>query len=77
MNPEFISPPLPAEILSASADQPESLTYSVIEAAQVLGVSQPTIYRLIVRRILRPVPYLRHKRLPKKQVQRLANGDIL
>ena len=48
-----------------------------MEAAQVLGVSQPTIYRLIARRMLRPLPCLRHKRLPKKQVHRLANGDTL
>ena len=79
MNSEIISPsfPLPAEIVSAPADVPEPLTYSVSEAAQVLGVSQPTIYRLIIRRMLRPVPGLRHKRLPKKQVQRLANGETI
>ena len=79
MNPEFTPPsfPLPAEIVSAPADKPEPLTYSVAEAAQVLGVSSPTIYRLIARRLLRPLPCLRHKRLPRKQVHRLANGDTL
>jgi excisionase family DNA binding protein len=79
MNSEITSPPFPlsAEIVPALADQPESLTYSVAEAAHVLGVSQPTIYRLITRRMLRPLPCIRHKRLPKKQVQRLANGDTL
>jgi excisionase family DNA binding protein len=79
MNLEIPSPaiPLSAEIVSSSADKPESLTYSVTEAAKVLGVSQPTIYRLIARRILRPLPCLRHKRLPKKQVHGLANGDVL
>ena len=79
MKPEITSPPFsqPAEIASSPSDQPEPLTYSVMEAAQVLGVSQPTIYRLIARRMLRPLPCLRHKRLPKKQVHRLANGDTL
>ncbi len=79
MNPELTPPsfPLPAEIASAPTDKPEPLTYSVTEAAHVLGVSPPTIYRLIARRLLRPLPCLRHKRLPGKQVHRLANGDTL
>jgi excisionase family DNA binding protein len=79
MNPELTSPPFPpsAEIISSTAAKAGPLTYSVAEAAHVLGVSQPTIYRLIARRILRPLPCLRHKRLPRKQVQRLANGDTL
>jgi hypothetical protein len=34
----------------------------------------PTIYRLIARRLLRPLPHLRHKRIPKRQVQALING---
>jgi len=79
MKPEITSPSFlrSAEIVSSPADKPESLTYSVTEAAHVLGVSQPTIYRLIARRMLRPLPCLRHKRLPKKQVHCLANGDTL
>jgi hypothetical protein len=34
----------------------------------------PTVYRLIVRRLLRPLPHLRHKRIPKRQVQAFING---
>ena len=49
-------------------------TYSVAEAASVLGVSKPSIYRLIARRVLNPVPGLRSKRIPMKQVRRLADG---
>ena len=49
------------------------LTYSVAETAQVLGVSMPTVYRLIVRRLLRPLPHLRHKRIPKRQVHAFIN----
>ena len=52
----------------------EKLTYSVAEAASILGVSRPTIYRLMARRILVPIPGLRHKRIPKRQVRRLGNG---
>lgn len=53
----------------------ETLTYSVAEAALALGVSAPTAYRLITRRILRPLDCLRHKRIPKRQVHALVSGS--
>ena len=53
---------------------PPVLTYSLRETAQVLGVTPSTVYRLIYRDILKPVPYLRHKRISKAQVHRLAEG---
>jgi excisionase family DNA binding protein len=53
----------------------ESLTYSVGEAAHVLGVSPATIYRLIHRRQLKPVAGIRHKRISKKQIHAMAQGD--
>lgn len=49
------------------------LTYSVEESAQALGVSKPTIYRLLARRILRPVPGVRHKRIPVRQIESLVH----
>jgi excisionase family DNA binding protein len=52
----------------------ETLTYSVTETARVLGVSLPTVYRLIARRLLRPLPGLRHKRLAKRQVHAYINS---
>ena len=55
----------------------ERLTYSVEESAIALGVSKPTIYRLIVREILRPLPGIRHKRIPCDQVRRFAAGEDL
>lgn len=61
------TPPTPHEKLK--------LTYTVAEAASLLGVSRPTIYRLMARRILIPIPGLRNKRIPKKQVRRLGQGD--
>ena len=63
------------EIVEATARIPTKQTYSVAEAAAILGVSRPTIYRLIARRILVPIPGLRHKRLPKRQVRRLSQGE--
>lgn len=66
-SPVPATPPVPVE----------RLTYSVEESATALGVSKPTIYRLLARRILRPVPGLRHKRIPCQQVRRLAAGEAL
>lgn len=50
---------------------------SVNESAQALGVSQPTIYRLLARRILVPLAGLRHKRIPCQQIRRLVNDTDL
>jgi excisionase family DNA binding protein len=52
----------------------ETLTYSVTETARVLGVSLPTVYRLLARRLLRPLPGLRHKRVSKRQVLAYINS---
>jgi excisionase family DNA binding protein len=65
----------PDDITAAPAAASVKLTYSVAEAAALLGVSRPTIYRLMARRVLIPIPGLRHKRLPKKQVRRLAGAE--
>lgn len=66
------SPPTPLAPVARSLEPPpvpdEVLTYSVAEAAKALGVSLPTIYRLIARRILKPLPGLRTKRLSKRRV---------
>ncbi len=64
-------------IAEAPAATPERLTYSVAEAAALLGVSRPTIYRLIGRHVLVPIPGMRHKRIPKRQVRRLGDAENL
>ncbi len=64
--------------LPQSPEEPpkaESLTFSVGEAAAALGVSPATIYRLLSRRLLRPVSGLRHKRISKAQIHALVRGD--
>ena len=76
MNHETIPPPSAAGQIPAPAISLEALTFSVGETAQVLGVSPPTIYRLIARRVLRPLPGLRHKRIPKRQVLAFVNADM-
>ncbi len=50
------------------------LTYTVAEAAVVIGISKPSVYRLLQRRLLRAVPGLRHKLIARRQVHEFANG---
>ena len=52
--------------------------YAAVEAVYekaLTTLSRPSIYRLMARRVLIPIPGLRNKRLPKKQVRRLADGN--
>ncbi len=75
MNSEIISIAPGGAGVAQSTPQPlETLTYSVTETARVLGVSLPTVYRLIARRLLRPLPGLRHKRVSKRQVHAYINS---
>jgi len=68
MNSEISFTALTAAEVPQPTSPLETLTYSVTETARVLGVSLPTVYRLIGRRLLKPLPGLRHKRLAKRQV---------
>ena len=77
MNPENNSTGLIAAEVAQSTPPLETLTYSVTETARVLGVSLPTVYRLIARRLLKPLPGLRHKRVSKRQVLAYINSGQL
>ena len=74
MNPEIHSPASTAAEVASPTPPLEVLTYSVTETARVLGVSLPTVYRLIARRLLKPLPGLRHKRVSKRQVLAYINS---
>ena len=74
MNSETSSSALIAAEVVQPTPSLETLTYSVTETARVLGVSLPTVYRLIARRLLKPLPGLRHKRVSKRQVLAYVNS---
>ena len=74
MNSETSSSALTAAVVDPTRPPLETLTYSVTETARVLGVSLPTVYRLIARRLLKPLPGLRHKRVSKRQVLAFINS---
>lgn len=56
------------------SNQRVRLTISPAEAAEILGISRHSVYRLIVRGLLIPIPGLRNKRLPTHQVMAMALG---
>lgn len=58
-------------------DSISPLTVSVGEAAKLLGVSEPTIYRLVSRRLLRILPGLRHKRITRKSLDAYCAGTFV
>lgn len=66
--------PNAAEVVQPTPLPLEPMTYSVTETARVLGVSLPTVYRLVARRLLKPLPGLRHKRISRRQVHAYINS---
>ena len=49
----------------------ERLAYSVKETAEVLGISEVTVYRLLLRGRLKSIPGLRHKIIPRSSIVKL------
>lgn len=60
VNSPHASPPPATSQITRPA---ELETYSVEEVAEILHLSRPTVYRLLLRRILRALPGLRTKRI--------------
>jgi excisionase family DNA binding protein len=57
----------------SGTDSATRLAYSVHEAAQMLGVSDKTVRRLIRRKLLRASRALRHLLIPKKEIERFLD----
>ena len=56
-------------------ERPPKLAYTLKELCAEMSVSPATIYRLVVRRLLKPLPYLRTKIFTRAEVERvLAEG---
>jgi excisionase family DNA binding protein len=49
---------------------PLRLAYSVVETAEILGISEKTVRRLISRGLLRASHALRHLLIPRKEIER-------
>ena len=50
------------------------LAYRVHEVAEMLGISEKSVRRLIARRLLTPSKVLRHLLIPRQQVEALMKG---
>jgi len=55
----------------------KSHVYTLTEAATLLKVQPVTVRRLVLRKKLPRVPFIRHIRIPCEAVERLANGAPL
>ncbi|MBU6399694.1 MAG: helix-turn-helix domain-containing protein [Verrucomicrobia bacterium] len=53
------------------------LAFSVREAAEILGVSEKTIRRLIDRRLIKVSRGLRHLRIPKSELTRYLETTLV
>ena len=67
----------PAHLAAPVAETADAvpLTYSVSETARALGVSPTSVYRLVQRRLLRPIVGLRHKRFARRQIHEFVRGE--
>jgi excisionase family DNA binding protein len=50
--------------------RPPRLAYTVKETAEILGISQPTVYRLLARGLLRSSLALRNKIIARSEIER-------
>jgi len=78
MNTEttVITPPIPARKVELAENRERRLSYSIHEAAELLGVDYFSVYRLIQRKKLRACRALRGKFLvPRTELLRLLNTE--
>jgi len=54
----------------------QKLAYTVEEAAQALGISSVTVYRLLARGLLKSSGALRHKVIPVTEIQRFLKDTL-
>ena len=78
MNTEttVLTPPIPARKVELAENRERRLSYSIHEAAELLGVDYFSVYRLIQRKKLRACRALRGKFLvPRTELLRLLNTE--
>jgi excisionase family DNA binding protein len=78
MNAEttVLQPPIPTRKVELAENRERRLSYSIHEAAELLGVDYFSVYRLIQRKKLRACRALRGKFLvPRTELLRLLNTE--
>ena len=70
-SPEPVTPPQARSLKLPEADgRLPRLAYTVKETAEILGISQATVYRLLYRGLLRSSLALRSKLIAKSEIER-------
>ena len=54
----------------------ERLLFTIKESALLLNICEKSVYRLIQRGKLRCISCLRHKRIPKEELQRFLKDEL-
>ena len=70
------SPDCPGPTTSTVPPSTQRLAYTTKEAAEVLGVSYVTVYRLLQRGLLRSSNALRHKLIPRSEIERFLKATL-
>ena len=52
------------------------LAFSVAETAHLLGISQPSVRRLLGRGLLKSSKALRHKLIPRSEIEKLLRDTL-
>jgi excisionase family DNA binding protein len=69
--PEPVTPPQARTLkLPEAGGRLPRLAYTVKETAEILGISPPTVYRLLCRGLLRSSLALRHKIIARSEIER-------
>ena len=72
-----LPPPNPPAIVQSPAKVPAAkLAYSLKDLSDELGLSRASIYRLVARGLLKPLPYLRTKHFTRREVERFLEGRV-
>ena len=52
------------------------LAYTMAETARILGISYISVHRLLKRGLLKSSTALRHKLIPKTEIERFLNSNL-
>ena len=61
-------------VASTTRPPPPRLAYSLKETAQMLGISEKSVRRLIARNLLRPSRALRHLLIARSEIERFLQA---
>ena len=61
-------------LMSTPSPSPSRLTHSLKETAELLGVAEVTVRRLVARRLLRRVQGIRHIRITRAAIDEFLRG---